>query len=943
MAEARVSQAGVIIELEQATPGIEVFQAGMLVEAGFEGVGVTKFGIIVEIGSDALHVTKFGLIIELELKDLPVPTNFERFNPGPQPHLILPEPLLGYQLDENGSFWTIVTPQASTNIAENGSFEGPLVESQTEEGTFLTSEFDYTLASRGFRSRNYVTQAPDLGRILQQFNITSATYVTFSFDLYMREDHTFTLYARGVTGDLLITSATIQATRGGWKRYTFTYYDTNSMVDGARVFVLATNAAQNAQFNTDGWQIEFSQHPTTYFDGDSQEFAYDADPYAYAWKSARYLSPSVRSARTYNGGQERSLEDYGFRTTSIVGLGMGETTLDVAILASGEEILKDAFIAGKEFSIIGKVFGVNAQEVQYNRQGLINLLNTLNSRAGMVMLGYQPVDRRGRPYGKKLWIYATFLGGMGMTYTNLYQETLELRFRVFNARLFEEFGSVKELDRGGEPEFDTTIYARNPNTGYIDPYLAGASSTLGGTVKCAVIMDDGSLLVGGSFTSIGGVAAKRCARFNPVTLAWEEFGGGFNEGEVNALAIGRGILDGLPIAVGSFLHKGDGVVDLDRAAYIDSTTDLWKRFGFGFDGTVRDVDVSPSGLVLVGGEFRNTAVGALPMYAVAYTDSRLGGTDAWQTVASSTDGDAFCVKIGPDDTFYFGGDFTELSGEGDANYIASWRVGDGFITPLVLGLEDDVWDIEFGPDGYLYAVGAFTDNFEDTITLRHFAKFSGNVWEEVGRGEVDSTFHYLAWDRRGYAYLVGTQTIDGDYPTEGNVGRTSLFQWTGSTWVSPDLRGIKISAPAMGKIAVASDGTLLLPTYGATNLMLSGHTEVNYQGTADATVKLKVMGPCVLHRFSNWTINKHIYFKSLYVMEGEVLYLDMTGLFPIAFTNHQADILSDILISVSDIDSFRLVPGINNITILMSGTFEDDTAAYLQWNEHHWSIDIASQ
>lgn len=945
MAEARVSQAGAAVELEQQTPGIEVFQAGFLAEVGFEGLGVTKLGVLVEIGNDELHVTKVGVLVEIDPKELPVATHFERFNPGPTPHLILPEPIIGYQLDENGSFWTIVTPQESTNLAQNGSFEEDLISGvQIAGGTWATNQIDDTLASRGFHSRRFAT-AGDTASIRQNYDIPGPTYVTWSFDLYMRNDHVFNLDIRiGSFTTLGVASGTLTAPRGGWRRYSFTYYDNDTGLDRTRTARLQTDGVNAVDFNTDGWQVEFHQYPTTYFDGDNQEFAYDADPYAYSWKSVRYFSPSLRSARTFNGGKEVSLEDYGFRTTSIVGLGMGDVTLDTAILASGEEILKEAFISGKEFSIIGKIFGNDAREVQYNRQGLINLLNILNSRSGAVMLGYQPVDRRGRPYGKKLWIYATFISGMGMNYISHYQENLELRFRVFSARVFDEFGKVQELSIGGEPAFDTTIYARNPNTGYIDPYLVGSNATLGGSVKCAVMMDDGSLLVGGSFTSIGGVSAKRCARWDPAVQTWAEFGAGFNDGEVNGLAIGRGFLDGIPIAVGSFTDRGDGLLAINRAALYNAGGGVWEQFDDGFDDTVLDIDVAPSGEVLVGGEFRQNAAAIENRYALAWANATLAtGSTEWQAITTGSVGDVFCVKIAPDKTFYFGGDFTSLGGNGNCNRVASWTINAGAISALVQGLDNTVWDIEFGPDGYMYLVGLFNDDFQEERLLRRFARWTGREFEEVGRGEILQNFYHLAWDRRGYAYLAGAQGVDGDYETTGTVGFTSLYQWTGSTWVSADIRLTKLTAPSTGRLVVTQDGTLIVPTFAASNLRIAGHTEIDYQGTADAPVKFKIVGPCVLHKISNWTINKHVYFKSFNLVEGEILYLDFTGLFPIAYTNHRADVLNDILVSVSDVDSMKLVPGINNITIVLSGTFEAETAASIQWNDHFWSIDNASQ
>jgi hypothetical protein len=72
---------------------------------------------------------------------------------------------------------------------------------------------------------------------------------------------------------------------------------------------------------------------------------------------------------------------------------------------------------------------------------------------------------------------------------------------------------------------------------------------------------DGDLVVGGMFTSIGGVSALHVARRNHVTGQWSAMGSGFNTGAVYALAVHNGTL----YAGGTFLASGgDGVPYLAR-------------------------------------------------------------------------------------------------------------------------------------------------------------------------------------------------------------------------------------------------------------------------------------------------------------------------------------------------------------------------------------------
>lgn len=64
MAEARVTQAGVLVEVSGS--GVGVTQAGLLVEISPDGIRTTQAGLLVEVSQDGVCVTLAGLLIELE-------------------------------------------------------------------------------------------------------------------------------------------------------------------------------------------------------------------------------------------------------------------------------------------------------------------------------------------------------------------------------------------------------------------------------------------------------------------------------------------------------------------------------------------------------------------------------------------------------------------------------------------------------------------------------------------------------------------------------------------------------------------------------------------------------------------------------------------------------------------------------------------------------------
>lgn len=928
-------------------PADWVTYAGALVETEYDDamVDVTLAGALVELGVDTLNVTLAGALIEIE-ELLPSMATF--FQSASQPtgtvtHVILPEPITGYQLDDGGSFWGIVLPKPGKNLVLNPSFE-VAHGSEVAVGGFLDIDFSFEKASRGFRSLRLIPQNNASGNLQVAYYAQHIGYHTVSVDVYGHPDHNLLLQVfAGVT---MLGEARIRPTKLGWERYSLTVYDplTGSNLRHARLRTDFGNPESKILY-VDGFQVEEGSYPTTYMDGEMVESAWQADPYAYGWTGTAHLSPTTRSDKTYGGGQVKSLEDLDFRTTAIVGLGMGDSGLDVATLAGGEEVLRSAWTAGKEFSIIGRIYGTTVLEVQNKRQGLINLLTTVNSRSGLVTVVYQPVNRRGVPVGKRLLIDCVFLAGLTYNFNNLYQDNLELRFRVFNSRMYEEFGTTKELDVDGTSAYETGIYVRDNQTGEWNNYLVGTNATVGGVVKAAAIMDDGSLVVGGSFTAIGGVTARRVARFNPQTNLWEEYGTGFNN-TVRALAIGRGRFNGQLLAVGDFTQDGPATFTMRRAAHYDVIYGGWQELGSGFDDVVHDIDVAPNGILLVGGEFANNGPGGVPMVRVAWGNGNTTvGVFAWQTIPISATGDVFTVKIGPDNRYYYGGDFTDLNANLNAKRIAFTTPGASVVDSLGKGVNGTVYDIEFGLDGYLYAAGSFSATSDSAIPLVGFARYLGplsgdGIWEEVGRGEVAGTFDMLAFDKRGMAYLAGTASPDGPYASPSLTG---LFQWTGSAWVPFDFRGTQVSVPHFGNFFVTNNGDFVLPTNGnSTSRVIAGHTTVTYEGTADAPVRLKVTGPAYLFRLSNWTTNKHVYFQSIYVEPDEALVVDLTGLGPRIYSNFYTDRSHQLLGALSDIDAFRLVPGVNHITLTISteDVLEPPTAV-LAWNNRHFSIDAA--
>lgn len=898
------------------------------------GVAVTLYGVLAELGTDTINVTLFGVLVEIEEAEA-VTTTVATYFTGKAKHVILPDPTTGYQLDEDYSFWSVVVPRSNKNRLVNPSAESLLLLDLTEwtpDLSFSSYAVSSEKASRGFRSVKFVTGGAN-SDIRVDFFQPVVGWRTVSVDIYHDINQRFSLRVTGSTGSPQYAYREIVPLTTGWARYSLRVYLPGSLSNEFRAIV-RSYSTNTGFFYVDGWMISDFDGDYTYFDGDSTEEAFDANPYAFTWQGTPHFSVSSASDHVHSVGEIVSLESLGFKTTAIVGLGMIDPELNLITLSDGEELSKGSIAHGKDFSIVGRIYAPSYRELAQKRQELINYLNFLNSHSGLLTLGYQTAD------GIRLWMTCSFAGGLSGNVTNLYQDSLELRFRLLNGKVYEEFGSVAVLDFSDTGN-NTHIFIRDPNTGqWRDLFVSAVAN---GAINCAVIMDNGFVVVGGAFTTIAGITARRVAFYNPYTQTWAELGDGLN-GEVLTMAKLPGDFsttgDIYPslIVGGSFTADGPGSTTLLRIAYFDpslGTNTFAALDDDGLNNTVRDVKVAPNGTIYAAGDFTQTG-GAVTMRSFARVTS-IAGTWSNLIGTSITGGTIYTIELAPDySKIYVGGDFTAIDGDNGKRCIAQWNVSAATWTALEAGLSAIVRDLEIAPDGYLYAAGDFQTTAGGAArTMRRITRWTGSLFEEVGNGEINVAMHRIAFDRHGNMYVAGTQNEDGNYTS---ASETVLFQWNGAAWVSPDFRATNASTPTLGQIFIASDGSLVVPAAASANVVLAGYTEVNCTGTADTPIRFTMIGPGVLHRISNWTLNAHIYFESLTLIEGEQFFLDLTGTIPRAWTNFRPNVLDQIVLGASD--DFYLLPGSNHITVTVSGTTDGDTACILAWNNHHWSIDV---
>lgn len=321
---------------------------------------------------------------------------------------------------------------------------------------------------------------------------------------------------------------------------------------------------------------------------------------------------------------------------------------------------------------------------------------------------------------------------------------------------------------------------------------SGISGEFAGVFSLAVFDDrsgDGpALYAGGWFTTAGGLAANRIARWDG--SAWSPVGGGVNGTGVYALAVFDDGFGG-----GSSLYAGGdfgiaGGVAAARIARWDGQA--WSALGGGVSGlpnsyvlalTVFNDGGGPA--LIVGGNFA-TAGGA-----AASRIARWNGA-SWAPLGSGTNNLVRAMTVfddgaGGGPALYAGGEFT-IAGGVSVSRIAKWNgsswaslgsgIGDGFGggNPYVNALtvcEDGSRD---GPK--LCAGGSF--NVAGGVAALHIGKWNGIQWSSFGDGmnSYVSTLAVCEVGSGGGAELYA----GGSFTSAGGMLLNRIAKWNGASW-----------------------------------------------------------------------------------------------------------------------------------------------------------------
>lgn len=306
----------------------------------------------------------------------------------------------------------------------------------------------------------------------------------------------------------------------------------------------------------------------------------------------------------------------------------------------------------------------------------------------------------------------------------------------------------------GSPDFPG-VFERSISV----PVLPGSENWLGdanlpgvnGTVYSSIVTQEGDLIIGGSFDTVGGFPQRNIARWDGES--WYSLGQGLS-GTVFALADG---------GEGTLYAASTSATGASSTVYLFQDN-RWTAVGENSEGAIFTLAVDQNGNLYAGGTF--TRIGAVAAQHVA----RWNGA-RWQALAQGVDGPVYALVVDAHNTLIAGGDFTTVPEVAVGHNVARWTdyswqaLGDGFDQP--------VRALVYDHSGRLYAGGEFSAS--GAVTLNHVAVWQDEQWQPLGAG-VDDQVNALVVASSGALYAAG------DFSTAGAAAANRIAMWSNNTW-----------------------------------------------------------------------------------------------------------------------------------------------------------------
>jgi len=298
---------------------------------------------------------------------------------------------------------------------------------------------------------------------------------------------------------------------------------------------------------------------------------------------------------------------------------------------------------------------------------------------------------------------------------------------------FKVEGYTMRTGKNGEPIFEPQT--QHTASGTWSTLGMGSSNGVNNWVWALAVVGN-EVVVGGDFTSAGGVSANRVARFNTQTNTWSALGTGSSNGvfgsNVNALAV-----VGNEVVVGGEFDSAGGV-SANNVARFNTQTNTWSALGTGSSNGVNDRVTALAVVgneVVVGGWF--TSAGGVSANRVARFNTQ---TNTWSSLGTGSQNGVSGVVTAlavVGNEVVVGGNFT-LAGGVSANYVARFNTQTNTWSTLGTGSQNGVFGSNVNAlavvGNEVYVGGAFIS--AGGVFANNVARFNTqtNTWSSLGTG-----------------------------------------------------------------------------------------------------------------------------------------------------------------------------------------------------------------
>jgi hypothetical protein len=794
------------------------------------------------------------------------------------------------------ALWDFIVPEGTANQLKNSSFElfsaGNFTNwTQQNSPTISQVSTQQKFGVYGARVQNTSTTA-DRGINQDATGIVNGASYHLAGWVYVTAG---TMKVIAYDGGGSSNAVSVSTTATGWQ---FVELDKVATAGGIRVALVAATAGADGVF--DGFQLEAKSYATTYCDGDQLDCV---------WLGTAHSSKSQRPDWSKSGGRRRDISAYSLYVLKAVGTGMPSPRNITADRGMGDgAIYQRTSTEQRLFQWLMDTEGTSWANMHATRDAVIDLLRQdLTSVQGTIPLVYKGGGTR------DVLIRALYDDGYQFNEQLGFVDRSTLRWLAPDPFFYDLYDSAAVLTPRSTIAADR-IMQRN---------AAGLWSLMGtgmnGTVNDIIVGPDGTIYACGSFSTAGGVACAKIARWDGTS--WSAMGTGLN-GDGQAMAFGP---DGYLYVVGAFTTAG-GVATQGVARWLGSS---WANLSTGtsFNGIGTKVVLGPDGFMYFTGNF--TLAGGVAVAGICKYDTV---TPAFSALGTGLTAPTFAntLAFGLDGTLYAGGTFT-LAGGVAAPGIAKWNgtAWSGLSTGLAGGTAQ-VFALAVGDDGMLYAGGDFTS--AGGVACASIARWNGVSWSALGTG-LSAICYRLRINADGLYAL-------GNFTTAGGVTLPDTAAiWNGSAWTP---WSIELPGTAVGSygLALGPDGIMYLgfPGLGA-SVNIPGITSVTNNGSASAYPRIQISLPAGatatrIYELTNYTTGTRLNLNYT-IQPGEIITIDLRVGAKTITSNYRGSIIRYMLRG-SKLSTWRLQPGVNSVGVFAGST---SVVATMTWRNRYWSAD----